>query len=226
MGLSDRDYMKERPGSGGNVVHFRPAEKPTPAYQLALYLLAALYLLYQGALWWQDHQLEARMRQPQQQAPASSEPIAAPPVATPPTARARTNAAPKPDTAQPNLPPAQGSVNKCLINGRVIYSDGTCPQGASVEALKLQTYPEGEAPSVVQPAATASVRQLEPAVAQQPTLHAPSQAAPVKAAECETLDQVIKQIDIDALKPQSLQRQDWLRAERKKARDRQFFLGC
>lgn len=225
MGLSDRDYMKERPGSGGNVVHFRPAAKSTPTYQMVLYLLAALYLFYKGALWWQDHQLETRMRQ---QSPASvnSEPIAAPPIATLPTARARANAAPKPDTAQPNLPPAQGSVNKCLVNGRVIYSDGICPQGASVEALKLQTYPEGEAPRVVQPAATASVQQPEPVVVQQPTLHSPSQTEPAKAAECETLDEVVKQIDIDALRPQSLQRQDWLRAERKKARDRQFFLGC
>lgn len=132
----------------------------------------------------------------------------------------------KSDAGQPNLPPAQGSVNKCLINGRVIYSDGSCPQGASVEALKLQTYPQGETPRLVPQAAAVSVQQPEPAVAQQPTLHTPSQAAPAKAAECGYLDEVIKQIDIDALKPQSLQRQDGLRAERKKARDKQFFVGC
>jgi hypothetical protein len=225
MGFSDRDYMKERSGSGSKVVHFRPAAKPTPTYEMALYLLAALYLLYKGALWWQDHQLDARMRE-QQTAPARSEPTAAPTVAAPAALRALPTARTNSDAEQPNLPPVQGSVNKCLINGRVIYSDGSCPQGASVEALKLQTYPKGETPRVVREAAAVSVQQPEPAAVQQPTLHTPSQAAPVKAAECGYLDEAIKQIDIEALKPQSLQRQDWLRAERKKARDKQFFLGC
>jgi hypothetical protein len=47
-----------------------------------------------------------------------------------------------------------------------------------------------------------------------------------KKAECTALDTRITQLDSMARQPQSAATQDWLRSERKTARDRQFQLRC
>jgi len=45
-------------------------------------------------------------------------------------------------------------------------------------------------------------------------------------AECKALDAQITQYDAMARQPQSGQMQDWISAQRKKARDRQFQIRC
>jgi hypothetical protein len=51
-------------------------------------------------------------------------------------------------------------------------------------------------------------------------------AGPSKAAQCTALNGAITQFDTMARQPQSGQMQDWIAGEKKKARDRQFRLGC
>lgn len=46
------------------------------------------------------------------------------------------------------------------------------------------------------------------------------------AAECKSLDEQIKNYDSMARQPQSGQVQDWITAQRKKVRDRQFAIHC
>lgn len=47
-----------------------------------------------------------------------------------------------------------------------------------------------------------------------------------KNSECKALDAQISQFDAMARQPQSGQTQDWITGEKKKARDRQFRIGC
>jgi hypothetical protein len=62
----------------------------------------------------------------------------------------------------------------------------------------------------------------------------PAPAAPVGAesaaaasgAECRALDARVAQLDAMARAPQSAQTQDWLREQRRAARDRQFAIRC
>jgi len=49
---------------------------------------------------------------------------------------------------------------------------------------------------------------------------------PDHATECKTLNAHIAQLDAMARQPQSAQAQDWIAAEKKKARDRQFRVRC
>lgn len=52
------------------------------------------------------------------------------------------------------------------------------------------------------------------------------QHQPSRKAQCDALDARIKHYDAMARQPQSGQMQDWISAERKKARDQQFRLRC
>lgn len=222
MGLSDRDYLRERRDGDSNVHQFRPAPKQASILSIVLTMVAVLFLLYKAALWWQDNQLKQNMVV----TPAAVTPSDIPPKPEP--ARTFMAKAPKAASALPNQPPAPGTVNKCVVNGKVTYSDAACPQQATVASVKLPpSVPMDEAQLPKTVLLAPSVTQPTEAVAQpQPTLHSPVQAAPPKAAECKYLDELVRQIDKRALEPQSLQQQDLLRADRKKARDRQFFLGC
>jgi len=217
MAFEDREYMRDRI-DGDKVLPFRPAPQKTSVFTIALCVVAALYLLYQATLWWQSKQPSTK---------PTSAPSAAIPIAETPDADA-----PRVPHAslqsQANQPPAPGTVSKCVLNGKVTYSDAACPKDAVVGSVKL---PPPVPVDAYQQARTAPIpsavfQQSGAGSEPQPTLHTPSQAAPAKSAECKLLDEHVRQIDIRALQPQSLQQQDVLREDRKKARDRQFFLGC
>lgn len=221
MALDDRDYMRER-RDGDKVLQFRPAPQKTSVLIIVLYVVAAVYLLYQATLWWQNKQ-------------PPTKPSSVSPVALPPSGRLGADVPralePQPQRTtqtQPNQPPAPGTVNKCVVNGKVTYSDAACPKDAVVGSVKLPSPVSVDAYQQARtaPVPTAVFQQSASGSESQPTLHTPSQAAPAKSAECKLLDELVKQIDIRALQPQSLQQQDLLREDRKKARDRQFFLGC
>lgn len=68
----------------------------------------------------------------------------------------------------------------------------------------------------------ASSRELTQQMPPQPTVNRQSQVN----AECKALDERVTQLDAMARQPQSGQMQDWIRGERKTARDRQFALRC
>lgn len=222
MGLADRDYMHERRDGDNKVLHFRPVPKKTSVVTIVLYLVVTFYLLYRATLWWQGNQLQKRM-------PAF--PTAEIQAEVPPTAEPTRTFAPQiPRAAQaePNQPPAPGTVSKCVVNGKVTYSDAACPKEAIAGSVKLIPTDPGTVSQKSMAVSSPPVvsQQSDAASEPQPTIHAPTQAAPAKTAECRNLDEVVKQVDKQALQPLTLQQQDLLRVGRKKARDRQFFLGC
>jgi hypothetical protein len=221
MALDDRDYMRDRI-DGDKVLHFRPASQNTSLVTIALCVVAALYLLYQAALWWQNKQLQTKPSSAPSAVNSQSDALGAD------VPRDFESQLQRTTQTQPNQPPAPGTVNKCVLNGKVTYSDAACPKDAIVGSVKLpppvpvDAYQQPRTESVPTTVPQSPSANAEP----QPTLHMPSQTEPAKSAECKYLDELVKQIDIRALQPQSLQAQDVLREDRKKARDRQHSLKC
>lgn len=60
----------------------------------------------------------------------------------------------------------------------------------------------------------------------QPTFNQQVDPNVAKKAECAAIDSRVEQLDAMARQPQSAATQDWIRSERKAARDRQFRLRC
>lgn len=69
-------------------------------------------------------------------------------------------------------------------------------------------------------------RRPPPASAAPTNTAAEDSAAQQRVAECRSLDARVNYLDSMARQPQSGAMQDWLRGERKLARDRQFSLRC
>lgn len=69
-------------------------------------------------------------------------------------------------------------------------------------------------------------QQRRPAPTPPPANSVVDTSASDRAAECRSLDARVNHLDSLARQPQSGAMQDWIRGERKKARDRQFGLRC
>lgn len=120
----------------------------------------------------------------------------------------------------------QGSVIKCVLNGKTIYSDEKCPAGASTHRVQLHdTAGVVSPPKAVLSELTAQRIAIENAQIQ--SLQQPA-ALPVqsKKVECDAIDKRIEWLDSMARQPQSAPTQDWIRQERRHARDRQFAVHC
>ena len=214
MGLMDRDYMRESARKKAVI------QRPTSPFFGWLFKIALLTgILYFGFKF--AHRLDTQRR-----------PLAKPVVEVMvPASTAPVVPAPLPKPAQQTIiyPPVQSIpeqtnvVTKCIVQGKVTYSDVGCPAGAITKNIATNNNQN------LMVAVTA------PIAAQ---VAGPSQALPTSAqvnpglsyaatkAECTALDLQIKSLDSMALQPQSGQMQDWIRGERAKARDRQFMLRC
>lgn len=178
------------------------------------------------------------------------------------------------------LPSISGSAQdaptrkRCTLDGRVTYTDATCPPGAQVAEVDLTpnsgwTGATSAGRTTLQRCKTADgrffwsaspcrlrqafvdryasvtagvpfeqqVREAEmqrraAATVSNPAPARLTPAAPVaspphqKAQQCEALDDTIDRLDAWARQPLSASRQDWIRSQRKEARDRQFALKC
>ena len=75
------------------------------------------------------------------------------------------------------------------------------------------------------PTEQATVKRIDAQAATAVTI---AQTSPMvtNASECKVLDVLIANLDALSRQPQSMQMQDWIRDQRKKARDRQFAGSC
>jgi hypothetical protein len=119
----------------------------------------------------------------------------------------------------------QSGIFKCVVAGRVVYSDVECPSKSAQRNLVLN-----DSAGFVSPLKE-SVEHLTVGQVADKTEY--KQQAPVQIAtagshkmECEALEKYIQGIDSSARQPQSGQTMDWLRQERTKATDRKFVLHC
>lgn len=183
---------------------FRPSpDKSITPWLLALLFVAGLlYAGYQSIDWGKDKPVQNKV-----------------PIVT-------TTPSPQPKPAQPQAPltePGRRIITKCTGGGKTTYSDGDCPKGS--ETSQLVTKADYNLVAGLTPQQLAAVKRLD---AQAATAATVAQNSPVvtNTSECKTLDDYIKYLDALARQPQTMQTQDWIRDERKKARDRQFTIRC
>ena len=211
MGLIDRDYMHEK----GRQRPFSPPPERFGTASKVLIFVVVLFLLYKVADW----------KLSQRAAESGSTPSTVTPA---PVLRPAESAAPSfPQTpSYSTAPEATGNtrtVTKCIVNGKTSYGDAGCAAGAKVTqivtkenhnlmaAVRVPVLTKKEEPAQ----SLSIVTQSDPGVD-----HA------AMKAECNALEERIKYLDSMARQPQSGQTQDWIRDERKKARDRQARIPC
>ena len=237
MGISDRDYMRER--RYGERQHSGRMGPPEPSATLTLwsilFFVALAFLGYKAATWWDSTHAKGANRV----APTGSiEPAAAtaPPALAMPApqrhapavrssltsnldpSRSMTSSAPAPTPAAPTI------VIKCVINGVTTYaaSESDCHARAKATVVTIDTRQNlsdglSNAQQIIQrpsPGVQADVasRAVDPNM-QRKTL-------------CQAYAEEIKRIDERARQPLSAPEQDWLASKRRKARDEQFRLHC
>lgn len=212
MGLANHDDMRQR--RSANDAPIRPPQRDSAASMLriALFWVCVLAALWAAGNWLMEQKRAAVVVNPS--------PALAPSYPTPQQ---------RPVPAYPGEDSSARTVNKCTINGKVTYTEGGCPSGATAKQLRVDAAPIG----MLSPLASPSPMQQSPPssvpVDTVPAQSIPQRAQPPafdRAAECRFLDAEIQKLDAWARQPQSGQMQDWIRDQRKKARDRQFEIRC
>lgn len=212
MGLMDRDYMHEKH-------HRRPFGPPperstTSTLLMVLFFVAALFLLYKLADW----QINKRAVEPVgKQAPAPANQTAQRP--TEPSAKPFP---PLPHRHTPESTAGTRIVTKCVVNGKTSYGDSSCAQGAIT--TQVNTRADHNLMAAVHPSVVLPTIET----VSQPTLaqYSPPSDAAAKKTECQLLNAEIENLDAMSRRPQGPQMLDWIRDQRKKARDRQFRMPC
>ena len=223
---------------------FAPAKETSLVWIVVFWILvaAALYLAYQSALQQPGHAKPRAAMPTQVPQPLTSSARLEPPSAAEPapvvrretTARAALNAgiqvhetARTPSTqARQEPPPTGGTIYLCkAYNGSAFWAQSHCNQHQAL-IDSMVSVPAGM--PFEQQVELAQQRRREVAR----TVYAPPTPTPTVApaatskVECEALDARVNQLDAMARQPQSAQMQDWIRGERKAARDRQFGIRC
>jgi hypothetical protein len=212
MGLIDRDYMHEKRRQ-------RPFSPPPERFSTlgkVIVFVVALFVLYKIADW--------KLTQQAASLAAKSTLAAVPKTIQRPVEAPATTFPPVPLDQSPSSQTANTqTVIKCVVNGKTSYADSACPQGAV--KTHVTTRADQNLMTAVRPA---TEMQTEEAVSQPLAVarNNPSPDAAAKKAECQMLIARIEQLDSMSRQPQSAQMQDWIKDERKKARDQQFRLPC
>jgi hypothetical protein len=140
------------------------------------------------------------------------------------------------------------NINKCLVNGKTIYSDRACPSNAIRHSVEMH-----HAKGIVSPdrdTVTDTIHRIEDeswvnavpgrsitrtttrqGKTTTSTLDNPSRTRAKlshdnKQVICGAISSRIDQLDAMARQPQSASGQDWIRQEKEKERTEQFKLSC
>ena len=231
MGLDDRDYMRERHRRQLNA---HADERPfLPAKETSLFVIVACwigiaFLLFQAYAWWDQKQLREKPARQGSSMPARGEmpAPAAPPRAAdaPPVAAAAPRPLPPPEV---HCATSGGTLYHCRNADRsTFWANTPCSaHGATIDRMTSvpADLPFGEQVRI----AEERRRALTP-----PPMHvseAPA-AAPEPAIDhgrrCAALEDRVRELDAMAREPHSAPMQDWIRSQRKLARDTQFRLRC
>jgi hypothetical protein len=245
VGLDDRDYMRERHRNHFNRTTDRPRPFSPPEQSTSLLLIIGFWMilafvLYKGYGWWQDKQQDDRAArqaaamQSQMAHRAEREPqrtdVQESLVRVQPTTR---SAAPAPvralseDSRQQSAAPSTGgTIFLCkAYNGGTFWAQAHCNQhNALIDSMV--SVPAG-LPFEQQVQIAQQHRQaMAQTIYAAPAPDATPDPSVANRAQCKSLDARVEQLDAMARQPHSAQTQDWIRGERKAARDRQFALRC
>lgn len=204
----DHDFLK-----GGN--RERPFTPPPeqPLLRWTGFLLILPALIYAGYRMWESRSDSVPPATTGQAEPATSQP--SPPAQTSVQLRPVAPATPAPGTR---------IVIKCVVNGKTIYSDNACPQGAA--GAQVVTKSHHNLIPGLEPSQMAAADRIQPIAPPLSAVAPSANAIPNKASECVLIDAEIKRLDALARQPLSAQTQDEITRVRKELRDRQFRIRC
>lgn len=220
----------------------------TPPKETSLLLIVGIWLAmaalaFQAISWWQDSKRQERTQhaasiQPRRLAETTTLPAASPPFASEvlrslPQPREQIHPQPaqqRPAVTAPFERPStgNGTLYHCkAADGRTFWAQAACSQHHAM-LDRMTTVPTDL--SFEQQVEIAEHRRQALMVPSSPpaaSIVAQTFSAPnADKAECKLLDARVQELDALARQPQSAATQDWIRSERKKARDRQFELRC
>lgn len=229
MGLQDRDYMHER-----RAPPFSPApSRETPSWLILLLVMAFGYATYRGYERW----LGSVPHPSPSVASTSSSAAGHPPAAVAPSAPLDQPAAPRPAWSRlvkETAPPQMDAPDKVLTlyhckgyDGRTFWANSHCNQHRALVDRMVNVPADASFEQQVA-MAEGQRRAVQQALPQRLPAASPAPNAVVHSprAECDQLDARVRYLDAMARQPQSAAMQDWIRGERKTARDRQFRLRC
>lgn len=143
---------------------------------------------------------------------------------------------------------AQPVINKCIVDGKTIYSDEKCPKGASREQVEIN-----HAAGIVSPdreTVTATINRMHDErwvnavpgrsitrtttrdgktvehTIENPLSERASVLSSDKKALCDSISQRIENLDAQARQPQTARRQERIRRAREKERSKAFDAKC
>ena len=218
MGLMDRDYMKDRQRERP----FRPPpdRSGVSTIGIAIIFITALFGLYKVAEWKLNQRATELATKNAAVEPTETSHVI--------NVRPRTTDQPFPPLPSyqnaPDPQPGSRTVTKCVVNGKTSYSDGNCATGAIASQIVTKAN-HNLMDAVRMPVVTQAAELVSQSSVVVVQGNQGSDYAAMKA-ECAALDEHIKYLDAMARQPQSAQTQDWIRDERKKARDRQSRIPC
>jgi hypothetical protein len=228
--LQDRDDLRQRP--------FAPARNETSFLTMVLWWVVLGAVGFGIAHWLEQRKLAARTvqqaknRVPAQPVHATELPSTpAPPPEQPPAPvrppRIAPVIPPPPDVVRrEEAPLASGTIYLCkAYNGGTFWAQAHCNQHQAL-IDSMVSVPAGlpfeQKVEIAQRQRQATAQLVDPS----PQVRSVAPAVAGNQGECTALDARVAQLDAMAREPHTAQMQDWIRGERKKARDRQFELRC
>jgi hypothetical protein len=128
--------------------------------------------------------------------------------------------------AQPDAIAQPGKVTKCIVSGKILYSNEACPKGAKVQAVQLHDTAGVVSPPKEELADLTARRIASEQVYSQRSPQQVSVLESSKKAECDELSKYIEWLDDMARQPQSGQMQDWIKERKAATQSRQYALHC
>jgi hypothetical protein len=249
MGIQDRDYMSER-YRRRTIDWSMGTRRRTLASRTGLSVLCKIacwiilgYALYYAFGWWQENRHTENARRaiaavqraqaaamrlvepraeadPPAQGPQLSRPTYPPQAAVQPEV-------PEPLSAQRNPPETSRVIYLCkAYSGSTFWSQAHCAQHQSLIDSIVSVPPGMPFEQQVQLAQQQRRQAISETVPAPAAPVGAESAAAASGAECRALDARVAQLDAMARAPQSAQTKDWLREQRRAARDRQFAIRC
>lgn len=226
MGLSDRDYMRDRARDADRVsarIFKSPTESSaTSTLWIVLTWVSISFLLFKAFSWWEANRtvsarhtvIEQRRNPPTGESTASSVP-------TPQLSSLRSGSPPRSRPYQQT--PEAFSVTKCVGRTGTSYSDGPCPAGTAATRVAAGTQTnisDGLTKRTIQDPAPA------PAVVANFPEQTPVIATSNLLAQCKLLTEELNRFDVMARQPLSGATQDWIRDQQRALQSRKFALKC
>lgn len=223
---------------------FAPPKQRSSMSVMILFWIAAGLLLYRGSEWWSAQQTSARhtvqstavrslrdFRHARRNLPRCNVPYSRSLRALRRRQWLARRGVNRPSSLQLLTRPRQAPVSAGTIylckayNGGTFWSQAHCNQHQAL-IDSIVSVPTGMPFEQQVELAQQRRREVAQTVYLAPAPAAAPNPAVIRKTECQMLDRHVEELDAMARQPHSGQTQDWIRGERKAARDRQFALRC